>query len=78
MTKDCCTITYTTVSTLALLAYLIIAIFVTPIKVECDSNDTIPEDAVINLSMTEWISYGMILGVAFFGLLASCAKSKSN
>ena len=28
--------------------------------------------------MGEWISYGMIIGICFFGLLGGCAKSKSN
>jgi len=78
MSKDCWLIFYMVLSVIAFLAYLIIAIFVTPINLVCDYNDTIPDDAAINLSMSEWISYGMILGISFFGLLGGCAKSKSN
>jgi hypothetical protein len=78
MSKDCWLILYIVLSVISLLAYLIIAIFVTPVNVYCDYNDTIPDDAVISLSMAEWISYGMIISIAFFGVLGSCAKSKSN
>lgn len=65
-------------SGLSFIFYLIIAIFLVPINVECDFNDTIPDDAAIDLSMNEWMSYAMICGLAFFGMLTGCAKNKTN
>lgn len=78
MTKDCWIIFFLILSTLSLLAYLIIDVFVVPINVKCDYNDLIPDDAPIDLSMAEWQGYGMIFGLAFFGLVSGCAKNKTN
>jgi hypothetical protein len=78
MTKDCWLILFIVISGLTLLVYLVIAIFLTPIKAQCDYNETIPDDAPINLSMSEWQGYGMIFALSCFGLLTASGKLKTN
>jgi len=78
MSKDCLLGAGVGVSCLSLLAYLIIAVIAVPVTVSCQFNSDIPADAVIELSMNEWIVGGMLAGIIMFAMLSGCAKNNSS
>jgi hypothetical protein len=62
--------------TLALIGFLIDSIFIVPIYTECTYLSQIPEDAVVELSMSDWIVDNMIAGIVLFSLMASFGRNK--
>jgi predicted Co/Zn/Cd cation transporter (cation efflux family) len=61
---------------LALVGFLIDSIFIVPIYTECTYLSQIPEDALVDLSMSDWIMDNMIAGIVLFSLMASFGRNK--
>ena len=68
--------TFVIVYMLAFVGFLIDSIFIVPIYTECTFMSQIPEGAIIELSMSDWIIDNMIAGIVLFSLLASFGRNK--
>jgi len=78
MSRECLTGCGLFIAGISAIAYFVLVIFILPIKAQCEFNNVIPPDAVINLSMQDWIYGGMGCAAGIVAVMGSCARSKSN
>ena len=78
MGKDCCLGLFLVFLVLGFLEYLVVAIFLVPIKGQCDKNSTIDNGATIAISMNDWIYGGMGMAITVFIMIVSTARSKTQ
>ena len=78
MSGECCTALVFILMTLTYLLQTIVAVFVLPIKIECSYDSLIPDSASIGLSMQDWISGGMVAGIAMFAAMGASFKGKTS
>ena len=78
MSKGCLVALFCILLALIFLYQIVIMALVLPINVECSSDEIIPPQPAVNLSMDDWVMGGLIASCIVFGFLCFSGKNSAT